>query len=264
MVQSDLALGNTMITHSATRVQTWRRCRRKWFLSEVAGLRNVETEAQARGKAFHKELENWFLSEGDILPESPAARAIASTWPSPGLTDYESEVSFREEIDGVIWAGKVDLIQYMTDGPVVGDHKTVWDKKGVPNSLRDELQPNLYLKAMQGQYTRWVYAYPTDKEKTKYGITILELDAVNESVISDACRDARQIEADVATGELSAFPENRKACFSYGRCEYFDICWKTPEPQRSEDRRKWKRRLEIISEKRSKTTTNETSSNNHE
>src|SRR5579859_5849689 len=45
---------------SASQIETFEDCPRRWYLDKVLGLAMPPSAAQARGVAIHKELEDWY------------------------------------------------------------------------------------------------------------------------------------------------------------------------------------------------------------
>lgn len=134
--------------YSASQIEKWRRCPRKWAFEYDFGHKPKQTARQAQGSAIHKEAED-AVSEG-TEPERP------ETWALLGLVrlDVEHLVEAYMSIplgddDEVI--GYIDLVE-LAWPPRVVDHKTT------SNPRYAKTAPELLTDTQMTLYGWWVIA----------------------------------------------------------------------------------------------------------
>jgi hypothetical protein len=151
---------------SASQVDLFRSCPRKWFLQYVAGVRTPGSPSQVLGTKIHSEFEGYLIS-GEWPGKDEAAKACAQAalrnLPKPGK-DLAVEAGFQIPLgttapDGTpqTMIGFVDLAHARASGNgtlTVRDHKTtkdyVWNKTEA--ELRHNVQANIY--------AYWAYGLP--------------------------------------------------------------------------------------------------------
>jgi hypothetical protein len=95
----------------SSHVRTFESCGRKWYLNEVCGIPDKETEAKRFGTEMHLILEHW-LRDGKMpgrTPEAMAAKRSIPYLPAPGaglLVEHKIE---RVLADGTIYTGAIDV-----------------------------------------------------------------------------------------------------------------------------------------------------------
>jgi len=127
-----------MIYVSASQIDTFRQCPRKWAWQYIEHVPREEARAFALGSRVHEILEEYYISG-----KAPDTKEIWS-WKKerklfyPGAVALtmikipfdprsEVELGFEEEVDGVTYVGKIDL-NWVTAGVLeILDHKTSSD-----------------------------------------------------------------------------------------------------------------------------------------
>lgn len=166
---------------SASSIETFQLCVRKWAWWKIAGVKAPENAAAAKGNKIHKILEH-YIQTGSIDHSDPELGAIASsgTHLIPPVV-HEIETSYRflsPTIPHVVYRGRKDLVVhpwvYDASGvsmpgrgrPLIGDHKTTssisqWAKS--IDVLRTDVQLGLYAKSEMDRWdcheidARWIY-----------------------------------------------------------------------------------------------------------
>lgn len=146
------------VQFSASQVDLFRTCPRKWYLQYVCGVRTPASPSQALGTAIHSEFEGYLISgqwPGKDKAAVAAAQAAVKNLPKPGK-DLAVEAGFviplgTTATDGTpqTMIGFVDLAhgRAAAEGKLtVRDHKTtkdyVWNKTEA--ELRHNVQANVY------------------------------------------------------------------------------------------------------------------------
>lgn len=197
---------------------------------------------------MHRALE-LYLRDGQPLdlstPEGEAAMAGLHLLPSPGPT-LLIEVSWRYTLDGYDFAGIADVMAPRDSraadrvwlGPVVLDHKNTADFKWAktPESLRDDIQANMYAYAAMQQYAadvvdlRWVY-YRRNKPFRAMPVDIALSRADVQPVLARTVDLAARMTAVIKSGlPALSLPPCTSHCGAYGGCPYQSVCTDlTPE-----------------------------------
>lgn len=220
--------------HSASQIDTFRSCQRKWGYRYLDRICPPPSKAAQLGSSVHAALENFLV---DNTPElrSPLWKII-----EPGLKflpnnlqkdQVEKHFAFVE--DEMFFHGFIDFHQHLEDKTwLIGDHKTCssFDHALSPTSLKKDLQANIYARWAFNNLSadkvrlRWIY-YQT---KSKNQARCVEAEIDNQENL-DNCRSifesAKEIEELVERKRASfTLPKNTSSCFKYGRCPYFAMC----------------------------------------
>lgn len=243
-------------TWSASQVETFRTCARKWHLNKIVGLPQPESASQALGKEVHASLEGFVLGTvpADKLhpiaaPAVPYVRALIGSGVKVELPLHEDPAILEAlTVNGVEVRGFVDL-WVPTQFPHVVDYKTTsgWRYAKTREQLRVNAQMLTYGHAM-------LTAVPKAVDVRLAHIQLLTKGSPEARYVSCAVPRAEVAEgfatvrADVeAMGELAAKhgPEawehvtpNYGACSAFGGCPYRSRCDAakllnilTPKPQ---------------------------------
>lgn len=95
---------------SASQIETFRRCPRKWFFAKILGYPSPSTPALELGVAVHEELERYLLAS---TTPGPIASAGLDLLPKPPV-DPELVEAFFALVDPslpVPIVGKIDLLE---------------------------------------------------------------------------------------------------------------------------------------------------------
>lgn len=219
---------------SASQVQTFSDCPRKWAWRYVAGVEEPPGPAAELGKLVHATLEK-YLNGGEIDFTTEVGYIAASGLeylPKPGTEGLLVEEEFHfEGPSGHSYLGYKDL-----EMPgVVYDHKTTSDLKWqkTAEDLSKDIQATLYAVDYFRKHPdenevelRWVY-YQTRNTK-KSAITILRVnqaEAWNRFLGIE--KIAEQMEV-ASTSQPLELPPNTNHCSAYGGCPHQGRCNLSP------------------------------------
>jgi hypothetical protein len=218
---------------SPSQISTYTSCNRKWGWYKLEGKKEPEKPSQAKGKLYHKGLEDW-LTEGTV-PGEDLDRLLPALkhFPEPGTPGLAVERYFSLLFEDVVFHGYTDVDVQSSLMPLeVYDLKTTkdfcWAK--TPSDLGADPQNSVYaLKQMvevgaKACDTRWVYclteggrkALPVDRSWT--------FDEALTTVcgwlpFARAMRDAHR-----AKKKATELGFNASHCGAYGGCFYQTSC----------------------------------------
>jgi hypothetical protein len=219
---------------SASQVQTFIDCQRKWSWRYVMEVEEPDSAAALLGRAVHAELEK-YLSGGEIDFSSETGYIAASGLqhlPKPGTPGLLIEQEFHfEGPSGHSYLGYKDL---ETSG-IVYDHKTTsdlrWQKTA--DDLRTDIQATLYAVDYfrkhpdeQTVQLRWVYYQTKNSKKSAVtALTVNQTDTWN-----------RFLEIEKIAGIMAAVSDkhpldllpNVNHCSAYGGCPHQGRCNLSP------------------------------------
>lgn len=219
---------------SASQIQTFSDCQRKWAWRYVEGIEEPPSPAAERGKEVHAVLEK-YLSGGEIdftTEIGYIAAAGLEHLPKPGTPGLSIEQEFHfEGPSGHSYLGYKDLEQLGS----VTDHKTTSDLKWqkTPEDLKKDIQATLYAVDYFRKYPeendvelRWVY-YQT-RNTRKSAITRLR---VHQPETWQRFLEIEQIaeQMEVASSKRALdLPPNINHCSAYGGCPHQGRCNLSP------------------------------------
>ena len=223
---------------SASSIELYRSCPRKWYYTYLLGRRGKATEAMLRGTKVHELLEEYLLN-GTV----PSGRSQVAKIATPGIELLPSRKPNTQHIEApltdfvipnlpVPFKGFIDLLD-LTDGVHILDHKTTsslvkWTK------TEDELAVNTQLII----YARHVLEHYPDAEearlthvyyqtKTPYGAKRVSVVVTREDVYSrfnDILDTVREM-LDAATNSIDSTAKESGFCYAYGkRCDHYNEC----------------------------------------
>jgi hypothetical protein len=220
---------------SASQIDTYRLCPRKWAWGYIARIKTPPNRFAALGTAVHKVLEDW-LQRG-VPPRRDSetgqiALAGLKFLPAPGQAVVEGRFYWDLPDEAFDLVGVMDWRDTCDGVPRVGDHKTTGDFKWVkaPGDLIEDVQATIYAKralvqtgapAVKG---RWVYyrtVRPFAARCVDYSATVQEIDQrfagildTGREMVAWHRRKAKAVEV----------PTDVHACDTYGGCPYRDKC----------------------------------------
>lgn len=221
---------------SASQIDTFVSCERKWGFKYIAKLPAPPNKYAAQGLEVHDALEA-FLRDGKPLDTTTDVGKIAQAGlpylPLPGQCTVEGKFEWRIEGAPFILRGRKDFGVPTQNPPLVGDHKTTADKKWIktPEELRGDIQATIYLADEAVKLGadlvagRWIYyirnpkrpkAYPVD-----FQMTADELAEGMGKVMDLGAAIVRRHEQRVKPQELGF---NLATCDAYGGCPFFEAC----------------------------------------
>lgn len=220
---------------SASALEAFERCERRWAWDKIDGVRGPETEPMKLGTAVHKHLEDW-LQSGIPPPKGTRAGDIARSGlhhlPPAGARTNLVETWFkRAHPSGVTFHGRIDLIDRRPP-PRVTDHKTTsniarWGK--TESVLTTDLQAGIYAWATDIRNLKWVY-YQTSGERSK-SVEVELSEAEVEATMARAVALALRIQHIRRSGVRTALQlaPNPNACSDYNGCPHIERCNLTTE-----------------------------------
>ena len=236
--------------YSATTIQWFVDCERKFYWPTVAGLEDPPSPAQEFGTKLHA-LQEKYLLTGELPPRHTPEGILASIGllllPKPGTPGLYVEQPFEAQFDGIpvtITGTKdfgVDPQDTNAVGFLLGDHKTARSKRYPKTKewLRGNVQANLYAYTKWAElYARgftnlkivdkqWVYYYKEEREAEKVrAVDSLEHVAQQfDDVIKPAVIKMATMAAEAPRISDVPLPEDRTVCDSYGGCPHRARCF---------------------------------------
>ena len=239
---------------SASQVETWNDCPRKWAFDKVDNVPRIETPAAALGTKVHAILEkgilryvysgstdgfDWISDEraGPIAGRMSSLAPLAAIRAALPVFGTVSEHEFTMRFPGVRVTGKVDFLAWYPLERVIeiGDFKTTRSIGKYAKDLTADVQAATYA-AHAARYLpkvgggsvrlRWVYGQ-TEGSKTD---TLLHSPDPEQShkVFLRVLRAAGEIALARRTFRTAReYPARFEACGKFGGCSYRTICGHT-------------------------------------
>jgi hypothetical protein len=132
---------------SASQIQTYRLCKRKWGIGKIDGIREPGSKYTEFGTKLHKVAED-YLGEGiPPDPDDPIAKiALAGKrfWPEPKTSEVEKY--FKWEDGKLTVVGYIDVYRDDPASTLVLDHKSTGDFRWIksPTTLQTDVQAMTY------------------------------------------------------------------------------------------------------------------------
>jgi len=227
---------------SASQIDTYRLCQRKWAWSKLDGLKAPPNRFAQKGLDVDDVLTRW-LSEGTPIDAASPAGKIAMAGvkhlPSPSTPGLATQKHFLLRTRVVLYQGKKDVEFLDADGvPCVYDHKTTTDFKWAKTAeqLRVDVQANLYAADAISRYSsdlarlRWIYYRTTGQPKSlPVSLEITRPEAEEQVVkIDETAREIIQIYAAKPRPRALDLLPNPDACEAFGGCPYRSNCNLSP------------------------------------
>jgi hypothetical protein len=230
---------------SASEIETYDLCNRRWAFIYIEGKRPPPNDSAALGTRVHAILEKW-LRDGTApdtwTPEGEIAASGLHLLPAPKTPTLVTEEEFRFTSRRAWYLGYKDFRYRDASGLLhVGDHKTtksmVWAKS------TDEIlaHPQALIYAVDEFFKNpnddrlaldWIYYKTTGSRKAEPRFQIVTKDVVAEMFFEHVDPVAGEItqlhhEVPVGTSALDFRPDFR-ACDAFGGCAFLSICNPTP------------------------------------
>lgn len=229
---------------SATQINTFLDCERKWALRYILGLPDRKEDGPRDfGKKVHAHQERW-LKEGIAPPDTPTGRVMATAikWlPNPGKALSEFPFEWIPNEQPFALRGFMDCLQVQADDvPWIEDtkvtgHNFKWAKSVA--DLKEDVQSIIYsayaLWKTQASLVRcrWLYCLrTTGKVRPARPVDFeMGIEHVSEKlklVCEIGCRMVLALEQRVRPEDMPP----RDACQKYGGCPYLGKeCGMTPQ-----------------------------------
>lgn len=217
---------------SATQIDTFCDCQRKWAWNKIEGLKAPPAASAQLGSDVHNRLEH-FLLKG-ALDTSDRIGQIAAAGirhlPRPGTCDVEKNFVIESEI--ARYRGKMDAHWVDKSVSHVLDHKTTSDFKWAktPEMLVDDVQANVYATAAMIEDgtsvvdQTWVYYLTSKKPRSKVVRLRVHRDDA-EPRFEKIEATVKQMRTIVAEGKRALeLPPSPQTCMKYGGCAFVSNC----------------------------------------
>lgn len=230
---------------SASEIETWDLCNRRWAFIYVEKKRPPQNDSAALGTRVHVILEKW-LRDGTPpdtwTPEGEIAASGLHLLPPPRYPGLITEEEFRFTSKRAWFTGYKDFRYRDANGLLhVGDHKTTkaftWAK--TPEEILCHSQSLIY--AVDEFFKNpnddrlaldWIYYRTTGSRKAEPRFQIVSKQTVAEMFFEHVDPIAGEItrlhhEVPVGASALDFTPDFR-ACDAFGGCPFLSICNPTP------------------------------------
>jgi|694.fasta_scaffold02225_16 hypothetical protein len=221
---------------SASQIETFSLCERKWFFKSIMGLPTPENAAAALGKEVHDSIERYLLGEIPASELHPLARRVYERRHMPDPAYHTGTYTVEQAIDGMTIEGMpvegyIDLLE---DNLI-----TDWKTRGDPvrySKTEDQLYDDVQL-AIYAQYAlnRAPSADSIRVQHVNIGTKPPNAITVSGPVVLDRPTIARTFETKIKPAvrrmrEVALLPSpmrvtgNVRACNAYGGCPFRDKC----------------------------------------
>lgn len=219
---------------SATELETFTTCKRKWAYVYLAGIKPPPSKAAALGSAVHKELQQ-YITDNLINYETHEGQIASSglRYLPQKLPTEQVEKSFFFTHEGHIFHGYIDFYEDLGSQTwLIADHKTCSSFKTAltPAQLKTNTQAVVYaqwafqeLKA-QTVKLKWIY-YRTKGTPLAQCVEAEIKSEEQPPLFETQLRIASDIKEIVEKKtDVLVLPKNLSACFKYGPCPFLTAC----------------------------------------
>ncbi len=230
-----------VLSFSASQVDTFESCPRKWFYGSHLGIRYPQHPSAALGERVHGRLEKYLLGEEPDWSGYEGEIAVSGIQhlPPPGTCIAVEKKDCAILIGGFRYVLRSDFVFLSPhhDRVIVGDHKTssnIREYAKTPEILKEDFQALLYgyywsYKEALPASALWVY-YQTGKTKARrseaFRVDFDDSDwtKLEERAIDRASQMTRYRSLPKLPIVANEIPGNREHCSAYGGCPYEGIC----------------------------------------
>lgn len=223
---------------SASQVDTYLSCNRKWWFNKILGLEVPQHPSAAIGSAVHAELEAYLEGNAPADSLGPIARTALPFAPKPTTVYIERSIEpLKLTAAGLPALGYIDVLNLTEDTPEVLDWKTTSDLKWAKteDDLRRNVQMTVYAKATHAELSSMGLPAPEFVRLTHVAMltkaphraqrtsTLIDVPTIekNWAHIETTVRSMRET-ALVNTPDKVTPTET--TCSAYGGCPFRDRC----------------------------------------
>jgi RecB family exonuclease len=232
---------------SASQIETWRDCKRKWAWSKLDRIGEPQNIAAQKGKIVHAVLEAWLkegkpidpdmeaeLADGSRFKPGPIAAAGLKHLPMPKTCGTERHIFVQTE--KISYQGYIDFDEKDKEVPVVGDHKTTGDFKWAKTEedLRKDPAATIYAAALMAETNkeevdlRWIYYSTRGAPRSKLVTLRLSREQVEKNFDDLDATGLEILEARSKYKTALELEPNLQACDRYGGCPFRENCNLSP------------------------------------
>jgi len=247
---------------SATQINEYMTCKRRWVAGYLLGLKQPQTEAMAFGEAGHKMLETYhktgtppdvtqpwqFTKDSRIRYPGLSAKKALKHIPPPGTG--RSEHGFSFVIKGFKFVGYIDLEWfqsetelYVTDYKFVSSYQSALDAM----TLADNVQATIYATKAIIEHNvdsvnlKWIYVLSTKNPSARPIETMLSKNQTGKQMqkLLRICEEMYSLKQEIQEIRskndkdyneiLNIIPPTMQSCSRYAGCYYINRCNFTPE-----------------------------------
>lgn len=241
---------------SASQIQTYMSCSRKWWLKKIAGLDDSGSASTALGTEVHANIEAFLKGEGPLDHRLLSLNTFVPAVKASGhrlLIEHE----FRALMDAPV-VGYIDLVVVDEVNKIVHvwDHKTSKDWKWAKTEadLRSDPQCLLYLAVALDLYgPSYTYRFghhviltsAVEPQRTvSFEVSLDEIER-GRATLNTWLRSMRQ-DADLVDGAM--VEPTFGSCWAYGGCPFKDICKGNKPMPRLSDFKKSDQAIQAVAE----------------
>lgn len=233
------------LTYSASQIEAWEDCPRKWGWDKIDAIRRADTAATKLGTAVHNQLERYLKGEPfDFASDHHAAQLAQGATPflpaprAYGLAVEAEDLQFPSPTYPHLWTGRIDWYLHAPGKLTIGDHKTTssiakWAKSTIV--LRRDVQANIYAKfgliirpELGEIELQWTYIQTRDARLVEpRKLTVLRPEVESRFAEIDATANEITI-ARQGIQTAKDLPYNSDSCDKYGGCSYQHLCNLSP------------------------------------
>ena len=233
------------LTYSASQIEAWEDCPRKWGWDKIDSIRRADTAATKIGTAVHNQLERYLKGEAfDFATDHHAAQLAQGATPflpppmASGLMVEAEDLKFPSPVYPHLWTGRIDWYLHEPSKLTIGDHKTTssiakWAKSTIV--LRRDVQANIYAKygliirpELGEIELQWTYIQTRDARRVEpRKLTILRPEVESRFAEIDATANEITL-ARQGIQTAKDLPYNSDSCDKYGGCSYQHLCNLSP------------------------------------
>ena len=218
---------------SATQIDTFELCERKWGWDKIARVPRKPNKFLDRGIDLH-DIAEAFLKTGALPPETDAGRVFKpgiKYLPAPGTCIVEGKFFWYPENEPFGIVGKIDWERQDIVG--IGDHKTTSDKKWIktPEELQTNIQVVTYCartasaREADEVACRWLYYIWNPKRPKAVPVDfVMPLPHIVEQWERVAEIGRRMVLRLEQQCEVTDLPYSIEACGKYSGCPYLELC----------------------------------------
>lgn len=226
------------IRWSASQVDTYQSCNRKWWFNKILGIEIPQHPSAAIGSEVHAQLEAYLEEKSPADSLGPIARTALPFAPKPGSVYVEESIeTLGLTAAGLPALGYIDVLDLKSDPPQVLDWKTTSNfryAKSEDELLRN-VQMSVYAKATLAMFERLDLPTPSSVRVTHVAMltkaphearrtsAVMTLPTIHENW-KHVERTVAEMKATALLDTPDKVTPTESACHAYGGCAFRDRC----------------------------------------